>query len=177
MQETKLEVGAIFEGKVTGITKFGAFVDIGGGKTGMVHISEVAPVFVKEIRDFVTEGQVVKVKIIGINEDGKISLSMKKADENAQQAEKQHRPQRRREDGGSRPPRQNNYTRRESAPPVQSSARPGDYEWRARENSGSFEDMMSRFKQMSDEKISDLKRAENKRGGYSRKNTRGGNNI
>lgn len=47
------------------------------------HISEVAPVFVKEIRDFVTEGQTVKVKIIGINEDGKISLSMKKADENA----------------------------------------------------------------------------------------------
>ena len=85
MQETKLEVGAIFEGKVTGITKFGAFVDLGNGKTGMVHISEVAPVFVKEIRDFVTEGQTVKVKIIGINEDGKISLSMKKADENAQQ--------------------------------------------------------------------------------------------
>ena len=85
MQETKLEVGAIFEGKVTGITKFGAFVDLGGGKTGMVHISEVAPVFVKEIRDFVTEGQTVKVKIIGINDDGKISLSMKKADENAQQ--------------------------------------------------------------------------------------------
>ena len=166
MQETKLEVGAIFEGKVTGITKFGAFVDLGGGKTGMVHISEVAPVFVKEIRDFVTEGQTVKVKIIGISEEGKISLSMKKADENAQQ----QRSPRRRED---RPPRQN-YTRRESTPPVQSPARPGDYEWRARENSGSFEDMMSRFKQMSDEKISDLKRAENKRGGYSRKGPRNG---
>ena len=110
MQETKLEVGAIFEGKVTGITKFGAFVDIGGGKTGMVHISEVAPVFVKEIRDFVTEGQAVKVKIIGINEEGKISLSMKKADENAQQ---QSRPPRRREENGERPPRRNNYTRRE----------------------------------------------------------------
>ena len=65
MQETKLEVGAIFEGKVTGITKFGAFVDLGNGKTGMVHISEVAPVFVKEIRDFVTEGQTVKVKRAG----------------------------------------------------------------------------------------------------------------
>lgn len=165
MQETKLEVGAIFEGKVTGITKFGAFVDIGNGKTGMVHISEVAPVFVKEIRDFVTEGQMVKVKVIGINEDGKISLSMKKADENAQQ-----RPPRRRED---RPPRQN-YARREAAQSVQGPARPGDYEWRARENSGSFEDMMSRFKQTSDEKISDLKRAENKRGGYSRRGPRNG---
>jgi len=94
MQETKLEVGAIFEGKVTGITKFGAFVDLGNGKTGMVHISEVAPVFVKEIRDFVTEGQTVKVKIIGINEDGKISLSMKKADENAQQQRPPRRPRR-----------------------------------------------------------------------------------
>ena len=166
MQETKLEVGAIFEGKVTGITKFGAFVDIGGGKTGMVHISEVAPVFVKEIRDFVTEGQAVKVKVIGINDDGKISLSMKKADETAQQ-----RPPRRRED--SRPPRQNRV-RRESAPVSQGPARPGDYEWHAREHSGSFEDMMSRFKQTSDEKISDLKRAENKRGGYSRKGPRGG---
>ena len=51
MQETKLEVGAIFEGKVTGITKLGAFVDLGNGKSGMVHISEVAPGFVKEIRD------------------------------------------------------------------------------------------------------------------------------
>ncbi len=168
MQETKLEVGSIFEGKVTGITKFGAFVDIGGGKTGMVHISEVAPVFVKEIKDFVTEGQTVKVKIIGINEEGKISLSMKKADENAQQ----QRPQRRREDG--RPSRQGGYSRRESTPPVQSPARPGDYEWHARENSGSFEDMMSKFKQMSDEKMSDLKRAENKRGGYSRKSQRNG---
>jgi len=159
MQETKLEVGAIFEGKVTGITKFGAFVDLGNGKTGMVHISEIAPVFVKEIRDFVTEGQTVKVKIIGINE---------KADENAQQ----QRPPRRRDENG-RPPRQNNYHRREASAPVQSPARPGDYEWRARENSGSFEDMMSRFKQMSDEKISDLKRAENKRGGgYSRKGPR-----
>ena len=105
---------------------------------------------------------------IGINEDGKISLSMKKADENAQQ----QRPPRRRDENG-RPPRQNNYHRREASAPVQSPARPGDYEWRARENSGSFEDMMSRFKQMSDEKISDLKRAENKRGGgYSRKGPR-----
>ena len=49
----QLVVGNIVEGKVTGITKFGAFVDLGDGKTGMVHISEVAPTFVKEIRDFV----------------------------------------------------------------------------------------------------------------------------
>lgn len=50
----QLEVGMVLEGKVTGITKFGAFIELPGGKTGMVHISEVAPTFVKEIRDFVT---------------------------------------------------------------------------------------------------------------------------
>lgn len=75
----QLEVGTILEGKVTGITKFGAFVELPGGKTGMVHISEVAPTFVKEIRDFVTENQMVKVKVMSISEDGKVSLSMKKA--------------------------------------------------------------------------------------------------
>lgn len=75
----QLEVGAILEGKVTGITKFGAFVELPGGKTGMVHISEVAPTYVKEIRDYVTENQMVKVKVLSISEDGKVSLSMKKA--------------------------------------------------------------------------------------------------
>ena len=62
----QLEVGAILEGKVTGITNFGAFVDLGDGKTGMVHISEVAPTFVREIREYVTENQTVKVKILSI---------------------------------------------------------------------------------------------------------------
>ena len=71
----QLVVGNIVEGKVTGITKFGAFVDLGDGKTGMVHISEVAPTFVKEIRDFVKENDTVKVKVLSISEDGKISLS------------------------------------------------------------------------------------------------------
>ena len=75
----QLENGKIVEGKVTGITKFGAFVDLGEGKTGMVHISEVAPTFVKEISDFLTQGQTVKVKILNIAPDGKISLSVKQA--------------------------------------------------------------------------------------------------
>lgn len=143
----------VLEGKVTGITKFGAFVELPGGKTGMVHISEVAPTFVKEIRDFVTENQMVKVKILGIGEDGKVSLSMKKAVEVV------------------RTPNHTNNTR---APRP---ARPGNFEWQGRRNNSepaSFEDMMSRFKQTSDEKMSDLKRVtENKRGGFSR---RGGGN-
>ena len=60
----QLEVGAVLEGKVTGITKFGAFVELPEKKTGMVHISEVASTYVKEIRDFITEGQTVKVKVL-----------------------------------------------------------------------------------------------------------------
>ncbi|MCY1713172.1 S1 RNA-binding domain-containing protein [Caproiciproducens galactitolivorans] len=138
----QLEVGTILEGKVTGITKFGAFVELPGGKTGMVHISEVAPTFVKEIRDFVTENQMVKVKVMSISEDGKVSLSMKKAVAPA--------------------PR--------NSTPAPRSSRPGNYEWQSRRNeAASFEDMMSKFKQTSDEKISDLKKCvESKRGGFSK---------
>ena len=140
----------IVEGKVTGITKFGAFVDLEDGKTGMVHISEVAPTYVSDIKDFLTEGQTVKVKVLTIGEDGKISLSIKKAlsqqkkPTNFQKQKTQQKP----------------YT-----------PRPGNYEWQASKKSepSSFEDMLSKFKQASDEKMSDLKRMENKRGGYSRR--------
>ena len=116
----------------------------------MVHISEVAPTFVKEIRDFVTEGQTVKVKVLSISEEGKISLSMKKA----------------------LPP-----APRQTAPRRPAfSGRPEDVEWSSSSSrSGSFEDMMSRFKAASDEKISDLKRSlDSKHGGFSRKTPRGG---
>lgn len=78
----QLEVGKIYEGKVTGITKFGAFVELEPGTTGMVHISEVANTFVNEIKDHLTEGQQVKVKVLNITEEGKISLSIKKAVDN-----------------------------------------------------------------------------------------------
>lgn len=147
-----LEVGMIVEGKVTGITKFGAFVDIEEGKTGMVHISEVAPTYVNDIKEFLKEGQTVKVKILNIGDDGKISLSIKKA-----------MPQQR------KPSFQQN---RNSASRQQT--RPGNFEWQApkRSDSVSFEDMLSKFKQTSDEKMSDLKRMnETKRGGYSRRNS------
>ena len=75
----QLEVGTVLEGKVTGILKFGAFVDLGNGKSGMVHISEVANTYVNDINEHLKEGQVVKVKIVSIAEDGKIALSIKKA--------------------------------------------------------------------------------------------------
>ncbi len=72
-------VGDICEGKVTGITKFGAFVALPGGKNGMVHISEVANTFVKDIREHLQEKQEVRVKIIKIDKEGRLNLSIKQA--------------------------------------------------------------------------------------------------
>lgn len=74
-------MGAIVEGKVTGITKFGAFVALAGGKTGLVHISEVAHTYVNDIKEHLKEGQEVTVKVIGIDKEGRINLSIKKAQE------------------------------------------------------------------------------------------------
>jgi S1 RNA binding domain protein len=79
-----IEVGSKLQGKVTGITNFGAFVDIGDRKTGLVHISEVADSYVKDINEHLTVGDEVKVKVINVEKDGKIGLSIKKAKERPQ---------------------------------------------------------------------------------------------
>lgn len=156
-----IEVGMILEGKVSGITKFGVFVDLPESKTGMVHISEVAPTFVNEINDFVKMGQTVKVKVLSV-ENGKIGLSIKQA----LPKEQQH-PKKSRDDRDDK--QQNRRTRQpyKPAPPVTS---PGDYEWQSSRKSApsSFEDMMSKFKQTSEDKMSDLKRGGESRG-YSRR--------
>jgi S1 RNA binding domain protein len=73
-----LKAGNIIEGTVINITNFGAFVDV-EGKTGLVHISEVADTFVKDIRQHIKEQDKVKVKVISVDENGKISLSIKQA--------------------------------------------------------------------------------------------------
>ena len=150
------EVGAIVEGKVTGLTDFGAFVELEDGSTGMVHISEVSASYVKNIRDHLKEGQSVKVKVISIDEKGHINLSVKKAE--APQGERQFRP---------RPAAKQPQGQRRSAPPANV--------WQGQKSAPtegqSFEEMMARFKQVSDEKITDLKRAGDSRhgGGYSRR--------
>ncbi len=152
----QLEVGGIYEGKVTGITKFGAFVSLDDGQTGMVHISEIAPVFVENINDFLKVGQVVKVKVLLLGDDGKISLSIRKALPEGEQ----RRPRRTepgKKDEARKPQRTEKKTPRQPQP---GPGRPGDFEWQSRRNdSGSFEDMMTRFKQTSDEKMSDLKKS------------------
>lgn len=76
-----LEVGSIVEGRVTGITRFGAFVALPGGKSGLVHISEVANSFVSDVHDHVQMGQTVKVRILSVSDEGKINLSIKRAEE------------------------------------------------------------------------------------------------
>ena len=60
----ELQVGSILEGKVTTITKFGAFVALEGGRSGLVHISEIANTFVNDVHDFLQEGQTVKVLVL-----------------------------------------------------------------------------------------------------------------
>lgn len=74
-----LVVGNIIEGTVTGITKFGAFVELPGGVTGLVHISEVADAYVKDVKDYLKESDKVTVKVVNIDEKGKIGLSIKQA--------------------------------------------------------------------------------------------------
>ena len=74
-----IEVGSKVSGKISGITNFGAFVDLGDKKTGLVHISEVSDGFVKDIHDVLTVGDTVTVKVLSVGDDGKISLSIRKA--------------------------------------------------------------------------------------------------
>lgn len=130
--------GQIVEGKITGITNFGVFVDLGDGKMGMVHISEVARSYVNDINEFVKLNDVVKTKILSISEDGKISLSIRRALEQENGEERRQRRE-----------------RKVNAPPKPD----GSYTWTPKKaEPASFEEMMSRFKATSDEKFSDLKR-------------------
>ncbi|MBE6797528.1 MAG: S1 RNA-binding domain-containing protein [Ruminococcaceae bacterium] len=128
----ELTVGQIVEGKITGITNFGVFVDLGDNKTGMVHISEVAQSYVSEIREHVKENDVVKMKILAISDEGKISLSIKRAMEQPKRAPRERKA----------PPKPDN-----------------SFVWGAKPSEpASFEEMMSKFKVTSEEKFSDLKR-------------------
>lgn len=76
-----IEVGSKVEGKVTGIANFGAFIDLGNNKTGLVHISEVSDSYVENINEELEVGQIVTVKVLSIADDGKIGLSIRKAQE------------------------------------------------------------------------------------------------
>ncbi|HXE72103.1 MAG TPA: S1 RNA-binding domain-containing protein [Candidatus Nitrosotenuis sp.] len=131
-----LEVGNIVEGVVTNITNFGAFVELPDGRTGLVHISEVADSYVTDVRQHVQERERIQVKILGINEKGKYDLSIRQA--------------RNPEPGAAPPPR----------------ARRGKGKARLEDSGDPrFEEMLARFKKESEERLLDLKRnTEAKRG-------------
>jgi len=96
------EVGAILAGKITGITKFGAFVTVAPGKSGLVHISEIASTYVSDVRDHLSEGQEVAVKVIGVDQSGRMNLSIKSAIP-APVNETRHRPQPKSSDAAREP--------------------------------------------------------------------------
>lgn len=139
-----LELGSIVEGVVTGITNFGAFVNLADNKVGLIHISEVSGVYVKDVRDFLKEGDKVKVKILAIDGRGKIGLSIKQAQPIEARAE---RPQ-------------------QSPPPPRIQQKPQRPVVRQVVAPATFEDKISRFLKDSDDRLTDLKRnTESKRGG------------
>ncbi len=74
-----LEEGKIYEGTIASIAAFGVFVQLPEGKTGLVHISEIADSYVKDIKEYLKETQNVKVKILSVSNDGKINLSIRQA--------------------------------------------------------------------------------------------------
>ena len=139
----EIGVGAVLEGKVTGITKFGAFVSLPEGKSGLVHISEIAYTYVNDVKDYLQEGQEVKVKVIGVDDNGRINLSIKKAQDPPPRPE-----------GGARQGRASRPVGfsgpRKPAEPV------------------TFEDRLKQFMASSDSKLSELKISErrgSRRGG------------
>ena len=145
-----LEVGAIVEGEVSGITNFGAFVQLTKGKIGLIHISEVSNVYVKDVHDFLKEHDKVKVKVLSIDERGKIGLSIKQL---TPPPAPQPKPQR---------PQVENRERRGPRPQVAKVA-----------PVLSFEDKLSKFLKDSDDRMLDLKRnTESKRGGRGAKRDR-----
>jgi S1 RNA binding domain protein len=143
-----IEVGSKVQGKVTGITNFGAFVELPGGTTGLVHISEVADSYVKDVNDHLKVGDQVEVKVIS-EKDGKTALSIKKAIDKpeGQTSSYSQRPQRQGRDN-----RQSKDFRSK-----------GGGNFKPKEN---FEDKVAKFLKASEENLSSLKRStETKRGG------------
>ena len=135
----ELTVGAIVEGKVKSITNFGAFISLPEGKTGLVHISEVANSFVSDVRQHLTEGQDVKVMVIGL-ENGKINLSIKRLEPKPQRENaprREFRPNQNQPQGGNRPA------------PVQPAA--------PKTADQLFEEKLKAFMTESDSKLSSLK--------------------
>lgn len=164
------QVGSIVEGKVTSITKFGAFVALDNGKSGLVHISEIANSFVNDVHDFLQEGQTVKVLVLS-TENGKINLSIKKT------LPQQERPaQRGRSTGGPRPGGSHFGGSAHSSGGVPRPAQQSRPAFSRQQSTlppsadQSFEDKLKQFLSSSEGKMADLNRSiDGKRGGGRRR--------
>lgn len=163
----ELEIGSVFEGRVTGITKFGAFVQLPVGKSGMVHISEVANEYVEDISKHLQIGQTVKVKLVAIDQQGRINLSIKKALPQPEGS------------AAERPPRPAFRQNNRPAQPKDSAPRPAkvsisDLQFAQDQSTlprgdDSFESKLKAFMQSSESRISDLKSQNDKRSGGRRR--------
>jgi len=152
MSPNNPEIGAILNGTVSGISAFGAFIALENGKSGLVHISEIANDFVQNVADHLKVGQAVTVKVISVDEKNRLNLSIKKA------LPKQEKPVQPRE---KKPQQTETYSPR----PAQIEDRP--------QKRQSFEDMMSKFKQESDERNANSRASkEFRKSDYEKRNKR-----
>lgn len=150
-----IEVGTKVPGKVSGITNFGAFVDLGDHKTGLVHISQVSDGFVKDIHDVLTVGDEVTVKVLSVGDDGKIALSIRQAQDKPAQTDKRPRTDHRSDHRGAN----TSHSRGGNS----SFGHGGGHSTNHKE---SFDDLMSGFLKDSEDRLATLKRnTEGKRGG------------
>ncbi len=163
-----LEVGSIVEGTVSGIAKFGAFVELPENKVGLVHISEVANEYVSDVAQYLKVKDTVKVKVISIDAKGKIALSVKQAQPRTEEKKEARFPKK--EGSEHRFQKKEGF---EGRAPLHEAARmterrsfAGGYRSQRHEAPASFEDKLNRFLKDSDERLLDLKRnVESKRGG------------
>ena len=148
----QIEKGEIIEGKITGITKYGAFVSITKEISGMIHISEISFEFIKDINERLKLNQTVKAVVIGVNDDGKLALSIK-------QIPKDIEPDK---------PAETGEIGETVETAVKSRVETPEEFAKTNKNAGAqlnFEDMLNKFKRESDEKMSDLKSLEQRKGG------------
>ena len=151
----ELEPGLITTGKVTGITKFGAFVTIAPGRSGLVHISEIANTFVNDVSEHLSVGQEVTVKVIRIDENGRLNLSIKQALPRQESARQDPR--------GDRPPRPRPQAARTGAAsrPSDVSRQPEVYVPKKSDDEA-FEDKLKKFMQVSDSKMAGVAQYEHR---------------
>lgn len=129
---------------------FGAFIDLPGKQSGLVHISELSSKYIKDINEYIKKGDTVKVKVIKIEDDGKISLSIKQAEQKKDRNREKREPHEKHE-----------------------FVRPAELDWSTSTEGMSLDDMLSKFKQDSDEKMQSLRRSNDSKrsGGYSRRSS------